>query len=47
MKFMSIALPDTSPSFLIKLFDLCINLRIYVIDPKSIPISTIVDTNSL
>ncbi|CAF1122603.1 unnamed protein product [Rotaria sordida] len=47
IKFISISLPNTSPSFLIKLFDLCINLRIYVIDPKSIPISTIIDTNSL
>jgi hypothetical protein len=47
MKFISHSLPDTSSPSLIKLFDLCINLHIYIIDSNSMPISTITDTNSL
>ena len=46
-KFISYSLPDTSLAFLNKLFDLCITLRIYVNHPKSLPISTITDANSL
>ncbi|CAF1049323.1 unnamed protein product, partial [Adineta ricciae] len=47
MKLISYSLPDTSLTFLNKLFDLCITLRIYVNHPKSLPISTITDANSL
>ncbi|CAF2047661.1 unnamed protein product [Rotaria magnacalcarata] len=47
MTFMSVSLPDTSPSFLKKLFDLCTNLRTYITSPKSIPVPTMVDADSL
>lgn len=47
MTFISVSLPDTSPDFLKNLFDLCVNLRTYIISPTSIPIPIIVDANSL
>ncbi|CAF3878033.1 unnamed protein product [Adineta steineri] len=47
IKFISLSLPDISYSFLMKVLDLCYNLRIYINDFESMPISTITDTNSL
>ncbi|CAF1358196.1 unnamed protein product [Adineta steineri] len=47
IKFISLSLPDASYSFLMKVLDLCYNLRIYINDFESMPISTITDTNSL
>ena len=47
IRFINPSLSDISLAVLIKVFDLCINLRIYINDPKSMPIPTITDTNSL
>ena len=47
IKVISSSLADLSSFFLLKLFHLCLNLRIYILDPISMPQSSTINSKSL
>ena len=47
IKVISSSLADLSSFFLLKLFHLCLNLRIYILDPISMPRSSTINSKSL